>query len=80
MFLEILDDGTDVKRTLAILTRNNAGAVACMNLLKIAGLRKHFSAIWSMYPGVPSGVYNEDVHNDSCLAKRKRFHCQLAVS
>eukprot|EP00930_Biecheleria_cincta_P073242 TRINITY_DN60556_c0_g1_i1.p1 TRINITY_DN60556_c0_g1~~TRINITY_DN60556_c0_g1_i1.p1 ORF type:complete len:593 (+),score=80.50 TRINITY_DN60556_c0_g1_i1:74-1852(+) len=59
MFLEIMDDGTDVKRTLAILTRNNAGAVACMNLLKIAGLREHFSAIWSMYPGVPSGVYND---------------------
>lgn len=59
MFQEITDDGSGVQRTLAILTRNNAGAVACMNLMKIAGLREYFSVIWSMYTGVPSGVYND---------------------
>lgn len=39
---------TGQDRTLAILTRNESGAVACLNLLMMAKLDKHFSAIWSM--------------------------------
>lgn len=46
-------------RTLAILTRNNQGAVACLNLLMMAGLSEHFSAIWCMakVPELPNSVY-----------------------
>jgi len=46
-------------RKLAILTRNNQGAVACLNLLNMAGLGEHFSAIWCMAKvhDIPNGVY-----------------------
>jgi len=36
------------QRTLAILTRNEHGVVAVLNLLKLAKLDEYFSAIWSM--------------------------------
>merc|ERR1719362_1331040 len=43
-------------RSLAILTRNSRGAVACLNLLMMANLADHFSVIWSMAasPGMPN--------------------------
>lgn len=46
-------------RELAILTRNNQGAVACLNLLMMANLSEHFGAIWCMakVAEVPNGVY-----------------------
>ncbi|CAJ1371973.1 unnamed protein product [Effrenium voratum] len=46
-------------RTLAVLTRNNSGAIACLNLLRAAKLDSFFSAVWGMSPsiGVPLGVY-----------------------
>lgn len=43
-----VDDAEGQRRTLAILTRNTSGAVAVLNLLMLAGLADHFSAIWSM--------------------------------
>jgi len=48
-------------RSLAVLTRNSRGAVACLNLLKMAKLAEHFSVIWSMAanPGMPNGVYRD---------------------
>eukprot|EP00414_Alexandrium_minutum_P000542 CAMPEP_0113822738 /NCGR_PEP_ID=MMETSP0328-20130328/2393_1 /TAXON_ID=39455 /ORGANISM="Alexandrium minutum" /LENGTH=612 /DNA_ID=CAMNT_0000790679 /DNA_START=29 /DNA_END=1863 /DNA_ORIENTATION=- /assembly_acc=CAM_ASM_000350 len=48
-------------RTLAILTRNSRGAVACLNLLMMAKLAEYFSVIWSMstHPGMSNGVYRE---------------------
>jgi len=48
-------------RTLAVLTRNSRGAVACLNLLLMAKLAEYFSVIWSMAanPGMPNGVYRE---------------------
>jgi len=48
-------------RSLAVLTRNSRGAVACLNLLMMAKLADHFSVIWSMAanPGMPNGVYKD---------------------
>lgn len=46
-------------RLLAVLTRNNSGAIACLNLLRAAQLDRHFSAVWGMHHGngTPAGVY-----------------------
>lgn len=47
------------QRTLAILTRNEHGAVAVLNLLQLAGLADNFSAIWATpaKEGRPNGVF-----------------------
>merc|ERR1712032_916709 len=45
-------------RTLVILTKSQEGAVACLNLLLMAGLARHFSAIWAM--GENNGVYDDN--------------------
>jgi hypothetical protein len=49
------------ERTLSILTENTAGAVAVLNLLLIAGLAKHFHAIWAPNAdsGLPTGAYQQ---------------------
>lgn len=46
-------------KTLAILTKNENGIVAVVNLLALAGLDQHFSAIWTIPPrdGKSSGAY-----------------------
>jgi len=49
------------QRTLAVLTRNQTGAVSVLNLLLMAGLAKHFCVIWRL-PRTdqrPEGVYCE---------------------
>mmetsp|Transcript_10929 Transcript_10929/g.26268 ORF Transcript_10929/g.26268 Transcript_10929/m.26268 type:complete len:626 (-) Transcript_10929:270-2147(-) len=38
------------QKVLTILTQNASGVVAVLNLLKLANLADHFSAIWSMSP------------------------------
>mmetsp|Transcript_89996 Transcript_89996/g.288627 ORF Transcript_89996/g.288627 Transcript_89996/m.288627 type:complete len:659 (+) Transcript_89996:51-2027(+) len=49
------------RRTLAILTKNDQGVIAVLNLLKIAGLAEFFSAIWTLplatRSQIPNGVY-----------------------
>jgi len=49
-------------RILAVLTRNNNGPIACLNLLRAAKLADFFSAIWCMshVPGVVSGIYRAE--------------------
>jgi len=51
------------KRKLAVLTRNECGAMAVLNLLSIAGLADHFSVIWTMIQadgsGMDNGAYQE---------------------
>lgn len=62
--LEKLVSGPDgTRRILAILTRNNKGAVAVLKLLQAAELADYFSAIWTMYldDKNPSGAYKEAV-------------------
>jgi hypothetical protein len=51
----------DPHRTLAILTKNEDGAVAVLNLLLMANLADHFSVIWTLGadPGLPNGVYKD---------------------
>jgi len=48
-------------RTLAILTENEAGAVAVLNLLLMADLADFFSAIWALSAeeGMPRGVFRD---------------------
>jgi len=50
------------RRTLAVLTKNDHGVIAVLNLLKIAGLAEFFSAIWTIpaRTAVPNGLYRED--------------------
>eukprot|EP00928_Gymnodinium_smaydae_P016793 TRINITY_DN16356_c0_g3_i1.p1 TRINITY_DN16356_c0_g3~~TRINITY_DN16356_c0_g3_i1.p1 ORF type:complete len:687 (-),score=153.55 TRINITY_DN16356_c0_g3_i1:25-2004(-) len=47
-------------RSLAVLTRNECGAVAVLNLLRLANLDSYFRAIWAlpggMHDGRPGGV------------------------
>jgi len=51
------------ERKLAVLTRNECGAMAVLNLLSIAGLADHFSVIWTMIQadgsGMDNGAYQE---------------------
>ena len=49
-------------RTLAILTKNERGVVAVLNLLKIANIANYFSAIWTIpfRDAIPNGAYQED--------------------
>mmetsp|Transcript_138839 Transcript_138839/g.443240 ORF Transcript_138839/g.443240 Transcript_138839/m.443240 type:complete len:623 (+) Transcript_138839:33-1901(+) len=55
------DEVTGSRRFLAVLTRNNQGSIACLNLLLMAGLDEHFSAVWCMRPapGRPNSVYRK---------------------
>eukprot|EP00931_Biecheleriopsis_adriatica_P009612 TRINITY_DN11067_c0_g1_i2.p1 TRINITY_DN11067_c0_g1~~TRINITY_DN11067_c0_g1_i2.p1 ORF type:complete len:647 (-),score=121.11 TRINITY_DN11067_c0_g1_i2:256-2160(-) len=56
---ELLQDvskgGDGQCRQLAVCTQNEGGVVAVLNLLQIAGLAKHFTAIWSLAAVQPSG-------------------------
>ncbi|CAK0864968.1 unnamed protein product, partial [Prorocentrum cordatum] len=50
------------ERRLAVLTKNERGAMAVLSLLRIAGLAEHFSAIWTMRAdgrGGDHGAYQE---------------------
>ncbi|CAE7682279.1 unnamed protein product [Symbiodinium pilosum] len=49
-------------RMLAVLTRNNNGPIACLNLLRAAKLAQFFDAIWCMsqLPGIPTGIYRAE--------------------
>jgi len=63
LFEDILQDGhTKQQRVLAVLTRNESGVVAVLNLLTIAGLADQFSAIWTLPNGSSSshGAYQQD--------------------
>lgn len=55
------DRSTGEPRVLAVLTRNNQGVVACLNLLMMAGLADFFCTLWCMRPvrGTPNGVYRK---------------------
>jgi len=57
--LDALLEDLASKRVLAILTENSAGAVAVLNLLMMADIDKHFSAIWapSAENAMPSAVH-----------------------
>jgi len=44
----LLGDLASGGRLLAVLTRNPCGAIAVLNLLALAGLDEHFSAIWAI--------------------------------
>jgi len=45
------------ERQPAILTRNENGVIAVINLLRIAGLASHFSAVWNMPLREKAGDY-----------------------
>lgn len=53
------DDGSP--RALAILTHNEGGTIAVVNLLKVVGLAEHFSAVWCLpwREGMPNGAYQQ---------------------
>jgi len=63
------EDASDKAVALAILTRRNEGAIAVLNLLKIAKLDHYFSAIWRLpldelpldkaQSQTPNGVYKD---------------------
>jgi len=50
------------KRTLVVLTRNDSGPIAVLNLLLLAGLAEHFAAIWSIpsRDDVSNGAYQDN--------------------
>mmetsp|Transcript_2074 Transcript_2074/g.4807 ORF Transcript_2074/g.4807 Transcript_2074/m.4807 type:complete len:657 (+) Transcript_2074:1192-3162(+) len=52
-------------RTLAILTKNDFGVYAVLNLLQVAGLADCFSAIWTLplasRKGIPNGAYRDAI-------------------
>jgi len=53
---------TSQRLTLAILTRNEGGAVAVLNLLKLAKLADFFSVVWTFSTTnkeLPAGVYQD---------------------
>jgi len=52
MFERILREGLegDERRVLAILSKNEKGAISVLNLLRVAELDHFFSAIWTMQP------------------------------
>mmetsp|Transcript_50518 Transcript_50518/g.163549 ORF Transcript_50518/g.163549 Transcript_50518/m.163549 type:complete len:683 (-) Transcript_50518:145-2193(-) len=62
LFQSLVDGSVGQPRALAILTRNQSGVVAVLNLLRIAGLDQHFSVIWTMpaKPDVAAGAYQVD--------------------
>jgi FMN phosphatase YigB (HAD superfamily) len=49
------------QRKLAVLTRNECGVVAVLNLLRMAGLAEYFSAIWTMSQakGMENGAFQD---------------------
>jgi len=47
LFTELRTGTNGERRTLAILTRNESGVIAVLNLLHMAGLAEHFSAVWA---------------------------------
>lgn len=47
MLAAIQEGPNGLKRTLAVLTRNDKGVIAVLNLLMLAGLDKYFTAIWT---------------------------------
>lgn len=51
----------EIAKKLAILTRNENGAIAVLNLLSLAHLTDHLSAIWTISDShlYPQGVYQE---------------------
>mmetsp|Transcript_65050 Transcript_65050/g.136272 ORF Transcript_65050/g.136272 Transcript_65050/m.136272 type:complete len:623 (+) Transcript_65050:210-2078(+) len=53
------DPETGDERILGILTRNNQGSIACLNLLMMAGLHTHFSALWCMRHTLPNSVFRK---------------------
>eukprot|EP00401_Gymnodinium_catenatum_P062891 CAMPEP_0117580770 /NCGR_PEP_ID=MMETSP0784-20121206/65412_1 /TAXON_ID=39447 /ORGANISM="" /LENGTH=635 /DNA_ID=CAMNT_0005380919 /DNA_START=40 /DNA_END=1948 /DNA_ORIENTATION=+ len=68
LFEELICSAGGQRRSLAILSRNENGAVAVLNLLQFAGLADSFSAIWTIprhrrrtnkARSVAIGVYNE---------------------
>jgi hypothetical protein len=61
MLKRLKDPADGLQRSLVILTKNQDGAVAVLNLLLMADLDEHFSAIWSLgtNEGIPNGVYRD---------------------
>lgn len=62
MLGRLIEDTTGgARRSLAVLTKNEDGAVAVLNLLLLVGLADHFSAIWALGAGagLPNGVYRD---------------------
>lgn len=60
--LASIKDGEDGRhRTLTVLTNNGKGVQAVINMLKIAGLDKYFSAVWTMpwRQYMPNGAYKD---------------------
>jgi len=55
------DDKDSPQRILAVLTKNEAGVVACLNLLLMAKLAEYFDAMWCMAAASSSmrGVYRK---------------------
>jgi len=53
------EDSEQAERRLAVLTRNEAGAVVVLNLLMMADLASSFSCVWAIgaAPDRPNGVY-----------------------
>jgi len=49
LFKNLLTGKDGIRRSLAVLTRNESGAVGVLNLLKVAHLDEYFSVIWSMH-------------------------------
>eukprot|EP00403_Amphidinium_massartii_P001020 CAMPEP_0178373994 /NCGR_PEP_ID=MMETSP0689_2-20121128/2149_1 /TAXON_ID=160604 /ORGANISM="Amphidinium massartii, Strain CS-259" /LENGTH=485 /DNA_ID=CAMNT_0019993953 /DNA_START=144 /DNA_END=1604 /DNA_ORIENTATION=- len=63
--LEELTQDSDQDRRLAILSRNTDGAIAILNLLRMANLEEYFSAIWAlrsdgMKDDCPNGVHRSE--------------------
>eukprot|EP00928_Gymnodinium_smaydae_P036788 TRINITY_DN25666_c0_g1_i1.p1 TRINITY_DN25666_c0_g1~~TRINITY_DN25666_c0_g1_i1.p1 ORF type:complete len:677 (-),score=170.75 TRINITY_DN25666_c0_g1_i1:72-2102(-) len=60
--------GQRPRRTLAVLSRNDSGAVAVLNLLRMGGLADYFSAIWTMpySPLRPCGAYRTGGEGEAC--------------
>lgn len=58
--LSTSEDGSS-RRTLALLSKNEQGVVAVLNLLTLAGLAEFFSALWTIPArrSTPNGAYRE---------------------
>lgn len=61
MLASIKDGDDGRRRTLTVLTNNGKGVQAVINMLKIAGLDKYFSAAWTMpwRQYMPNGAYKD---------------------
>jgi len=64
LFRKLIKPNDEERRAIAVLTENSAGAIAVLNLLKVAGLDQYISVLWAI-PGAdadlsgPHGVYQE---------------------